>query len=57
MLQEVTSFAQEHQTDVVKRCIAAEPHHGAVWQSVAKDMAHTGKSTNDTLMLVSEALH
>ncbi|THG98949.1 hypothetical protein EW026_g3320 [Hermanssonia centrifuga] len=47
----------EYQDEVIRRCVAAEPHHGAVWQSVAKDMKNTGKSTKENLELVAAALH
>ncbi|KAI0788615.1 PRP1 splicing factor, N-terminal-domain-containing protein [Abortiporus biennis] len=47
----------EYQEEVMKRCIAAEPHHGATWQSIAKDMANVGKSTQEILVLVADALH
>ena len=48
---------QEHQEEVVKRCVAAEPHHGHTWQAVAKDMKNTGRSTKDILELVADVLH
>ncbi|KAN0094985.1 PRP1 splicing factor, N-terminal domain containing protein [Tylopilus felleus] len=47
----------EHVADVVKQCVAAEPHHGPVWQSVAKDDKNMGKSTKEILELVAEVLH
>lgn len=50
-------FFQEHVAEVVKQCIAAEPHHGPTWQSVAKDDRNVAKSTKDILELVAEALH
>ena len=28
---------QEQQAVVVTRCVAADPHHGPVWQAIAKD--------------------
>lgn len=43
--------------EVVKKCIAAEPHHGMTWQSIAKAMKNVGKSTEDILELVAAALH
>jgi pre-mRNA-processing factor 6 len=39
-----------------ERCIAADPRHSPVWQSVAKDLANTGKSTEEILKLVAEKL-
>ena len=30
----------EQQAEVVRRCVAAEPHHGEHWQRVAKDPAN-----------------
>ncbi|KAF8128972.1 PRP1 splicing factor, N-terminal-domain-containing protein [Boletus edulis] len=47
----------EHVADVVKHCIAAEPHRGPMWQSVAKDDRNVGKNTKEMLELVAEALH
>lgn len=47
----------EQQVEVVKKCIAAEPHHGMTWQSIAKAMKNVGKSTEDILELVAAALH
>lgn len=38
------------------RCIAAEPHHGAVWQSTAKNIKNVGKSTLEILELVANEL-
>ncbi|KIJ13039.1 hypothetical protein PAXINDRAFT_181390 [Paxillus involutus ATCC 200175] len=47
----------EHVAEVVKQCIAAEPHRGPVWQSIAKDDKNVGKGMRDILELVAEALH
>ncbi|KAH8091002.1 PRP1 splicing factor, N-terminal-domain-containing protein [Cristinia sonorae] len=47
----------EHQEEVVKKCVAAEPHHGQTWQPIAKDITNTGKSIKDILVLVAAALH
>jgi pre-mRNA-processing factor 6 len=52
-----TFYAQEYQAEVVRRCVAAEPHHGRIWQSIAKDMQNIGKSTKEVLDLVAAALH
>ena len=48
---------QEYQEEVIKRCVAAEPHHGQVWQAMAKDLSNTGKSTKAILELVADSLH
>jgi pre-mRNA-processing factor 6 len=50
------SSAQERRQAVIDRCIAADPRHSPVWQSVAKDLANTGKSTEEILKLVAEKL-
>ncbi|KAH9173056.1 PRP1 splicing factor, N-terminal-domain-containing protein [Lactarius sanguifluus] len=42
--------------DVAARCTAAEPHHGATWQAIAKDDANRGRSTRELLELVTAAL-
>ncbi|OBZ68819.1 Pre-mRNA-processing factor 6 [Grifola frondosa] len=47
----------EHQEEVIRKCIAAEPHHSHVWQSVAKDIGNAGKSTKEILELVAGVLH
>lgn len=46
----------EHVAEVIKRCVAAEPHHGPVWQSIAKDDKNIGKGTKEILELVADAL-
>ncbi|KAI0038793.1 hypothetical protein FA95DRAFT_1684509 [Auriscalpium vulgare] len=46
----------EHREEVVARCVAAEPHHGRVWQAVAKDDANRGRSTSEILELVAALL-
>ena len=47
---------QERGDEVVKRCLAAEPRYGPVWQAVAKDVQHTDKTTKEILELVADAL-
>ncbi|KAI8988629.1 PRP1 splicing factor, N-terminal-domain-containing protein [Mycotypha africana] len=47
---------KEQQDLCLKRCVAAEPHHGECWQTVAKDMANMGKKTEDILKLSAEKL-
>lgn len=47
---------QERQQLVIEKCTAAAPHHGPVWQSVAKDLANIGKSTSEILALVADKL-
>ncbi|KAH9936195.1 PRP1 splicing factor, N-terminal-domain-containing protein [Fomitopsis serialis] len=47
----------EQQDEVVKKCVAAEPHHGSTWQSIAKDLKNTQKGTKEILELVVAALH
>jgi pre-mRNA-processing factor 6 len=47
---------QEHQADVIARAVAAEPHHGEIWQRIAKDDRNRRKSTKDILELVIAAL-
>ncbi|EPQ56815.1 hypothetical protein GLOTRDRAFT_115025 [Gloeophyllum trabeum ATCC 11539] len=54
---ELQHGTKEHQEEVVKRCVAAEPHHGPVWQATAKDIKNTGKTTEEILKLVAAALH
>ncbi|KAJ3116004.1 hypothetical protein HDU96_010652 [Phlyctochytrium bullatum] len=44
------------QNDVIARCKAAEPHHGEVWQSVAKAVENWGKGPEQILLLVVDRL-
>ncbi|KAH8114391.1 PRP1 splicing factor, N-terminal-domain-containing protein [Phellopilus nigrolimitatus] len=46
----------EHQKEVIDRCVAAEPHHGSVWQAIAKDTANFGRKPKDVLELVAKEL-
>ncbi|KIP06848.1 hypothetical protein PHLGIDRAFT_72114 [Phlebiopsis gigantea 11061_1 CR5-6] len=46
----------ERQEDIIRRCVAAEPHHGATWQAIAKDVTNTGKTATEILELVVAAL-
>ena len=36
--------------------VTAEPHHGEMWQIVAKDMKNVGKNIEEILKLVSNVL-
>ncbi|KAF7301491.1 TPR-REGION domain-containing protein [Mycena indigotica] len=47
---------EEHREEVRKKCVAAEPHHSPRWQSIAKDLANTGKTTAQILELVADSL-
>jgi pre-mRNA-processing factor 6 len=47
---------QERQEAVIAKCQAAAPHHGPVWQAVAKDLGNGGLSTRDILGLVADRL-
>ncbi|KAF5317686.1 hypothetical protein D9619_012531 [Psilocybe cf. subviscida] len=54
-------FERQHGTDeyresVREKCIAVEPHHGEVWQRVAKDPTHAGWSTKQVLERVADEL-
>lgn len=46
----------ERQQSVIDKCVSAGPHHGHVWQSVAKDLENVGKSTREILELVADKL-
>lgn len=48
--------SQEHRTEVVNKCVAEEPHHSPVWQSIAKDDKNVGKSIKEILEMVADAL-
>ena len=47
---------QEHQEEVIKRCVAAAPRHGQVWQSIAKDPKNVGLDARQILEMVVQAL-
>ncbi|KAJ6599323.1 PRP1 splicing factor, N-terminal-domain-containing protein [Mycena vulgaris] len=47
---------EEHRDEVRKKCLAAEPHHSPMWQSVAKDTRHIGKGITEILEMVADAL-
>lgn len=38
------------------KCVAAEPHHSPVWQSIAKDMKNARKSMKEILEMVADVL-
>ncbi|KAF9488949.1 hypothetical protein BDN71DRAFT_1456719 [Pleurotus eryngii] len=48
---------EEHREEVWKRCVAAEPHHSPMWQSIAKDPQNIGKSIRDLSEMVADALN
>ncbi|KAI0086964.1 PRP1 splicing factor, N-terminal-domain-containing protein [Irpex rosettiformis] len=47
----------EYQEEVIKGCVVAEPHHGHVWQTIAKDTTNIGRNTKDVLDVVAATLH
>ncbi|KAH9480957.1 Pre-mRNA-splicing factor prp1 [Psilocybe cubensis] len=47
---------EEQRENVRTKCVAAEPHHSPVWQSIAKDVKNVGKSTKEILEMVADAL-
>ena len=53
---EADSYTQEYQAQVVDKCVAEEPHHSPMWQSIAKDDKNAGKSVKEILELVADAL-
>ncbi|KAJ5894454.1 hypothetical protein N7495_006145 [Penicillium taxi] len=48
---------EAEQADLVSRCIAAEPKHGEVWQSISKDPANAFKSTEEILKIVTDTIN
>ena len=51
------AFEQQHgspelASQVLEKCVAAEPHHGERWQRISKSLEHTHKSTAQLLPLV-----
>lgn len=47
---------EERRQLVIDKAKAADPRHGAVWQTVSKDLANVGKSTEEILKLVAVKL-
>jgi len=45
--------SEETRQEVINRCMAAEPHHSPVWESVAKDDKNAGKGTKEILEIVA----
>jgi len=43
----------EQQQEVLRRCIAADPHHGDEWTSVSKDTRNIYKTTEQILKAVA----
>ena len=43
----------EKREEVVSKCVLSEPHHGEVWQAVAKDPKNVGKGVEEVLKLVA----
>lgn len=41
---------------MISKCVATEPKHGEVWQSVAKDPANAHKSTEEILKMVASQI-
>jgi pre-mRNA-processing factor 6 len=46
----------EQQDDVLQRCVAADPHHGELWCTVAKDPNHWRLKTDEILKCVAERI-
>lgn len=54
-------FERQHGTEeqregVRRKCVAADPHHSPVWQSVAKDVKNARQSTREILEIVADLL-
>jgi pre-mRNA-processing factor 6 len=43
----------ERQMAVIEKAVAAQPHHGPVWQTVNKELGNVGKSTREILEIVA----
>ncbi|EEB15596.1 pre-mRNA splicing factor, putative [Pediculus humanus corporis] len=53
---ELLNGTEETQSDVKKRCVAAEPHHGEFWCQVSKNIRNWKYSTEVILSLVAKQL-
>jgi pre-mRNA-processing factor 6 len=47
---------EEKRDDVLAKCIASEPRHGEIWQSVSKDPANACKSIEEILKMVVQLI-
>ncbi|GAA5838789.1 hypothetical protein JCM11251_006739 [Rhodosporidiobolus azoricus] len=47
---------EEHRQSLLEKCIAADPHHGHVWPSIAKDPKNLGKDLAALLDLASQVV-
>ncbi|KAF9525583.1 PRP1 splicing factor, N-terminal-domain-containing protein [Crepidotus variabilis] len=47
---------EEHREAVRIKCVAADPHHSPLWQSIAKDVKNTRKTVREILELVVDQL-
>lgn len=47
---------EEEQDQVLKKCVAAEPHHGEKWCIISKDMKNFRKKPQEILPMVAESL-
>lgn len=47
---------EEKREDVLAKCVASEPKHGEIWQSVAKEPANAYKTTEEILKMVVDQL-
>ena len=47
---------EETRQEVINRCVAAEPHHSPVWQSLAKDDKNLGKGPKEILEQVADVI-
>lgn len=45
---------EEKQQDVISKCVASEPRHGEIWQSVRKDPMNAQKSVEEILKMTAE---
>lgn len=46
----------EHRETVVTQCVAADPHHGPVWQKISKDPSNVGKNVMEILIAVAHGV-
>eukprot|EP00053_Salpingoeca_punica_P018929 m.188305 g.188305 ORF g.188305 m.188305 type:complete len:922 (+) comp17534_c0_seq2:46-2811(+) len=47
---------EAQQEEVLQHCVTAEPHHGEIWQSVAKNPVNWKLNTKDILLLTARQL-
>lgn len=52
----ICTSKQQTQSEVVKRCLLAEPHYGENWCAINKDIKNWKRKTDEILTMVANSL-